>query len=117
MSAYAVGVSLMLVSLVLFLTCVGWLGFRAFAVDRRLKMMAAKPAFRALSAVPGEAERIGASIQRLAPLGERLDAVARELANASASAASLMIDVGLVASATEQLLDTFVPSMRGVAAA
>jgi len=93
----------------------GWLGVRAFSLFRRAKAMQAKPAFLALSALPAQAERINASIQQLAPLGERLNAVARDVAAASASAASLMVDVGLVASATEELLDTFVPSMRGVA--
>lgn len=116
MSAYAVGVLLMLVSLAIFLTCVGWLSFRAFTIDRRVKRMTAKPAFLAVSALPGEAARIGASIQRLAPLGERLDAVVQDLAAASASAAGLMVDIGLVASTTEDLLDTLVPSIRGLAA-
>jgi len=116
MSAYGVGVSLVLISFAIFLTCVGWVGFRAFAIDRRAKKMQAKPAFLALIALPGEAERISSSIGQLAPLGNRLGAVSRDLAAAAASAAGLMVDVGLVASATEDLLDTLVPSMRGVAA-
>ena len=85
MSAYAAGVSLMLVSLALFLTCVAWLGVRAFSIFRRANAVQAKPAFLALSALPREAERINASIQQLAPLGERLNAVARDVAAASAS--------------------------------
>jgi hypothetical protein len=115
MSAYAVGISLMLVALAIFLTYVGWLGVRAFSIFRRAKAMKARPAFLALSALPVEAERINASMQQLAPLGERLDAVARDLTAAAASAAGLMVDIGLVASATEDLLDTLVPSMRGLA--
>jgi hypothetical protein len=115
MSANVAGVSMMLVALAVFLTGVVWLGIRALALRSRAKVITAKPAFLALSGLPREVERIDASIQGFAPLGDRLGAVTRDLAAAAASAAGLMVDVGLVASATEDLLDTLVPSMRGVA--
>jgi hypothetical protein len=115
MNAYVAGVSMMLVAFAVFLTGVIWFGIRAIALRTRAKVITSKPAFLALSALPGEAERISESIQQLAPLGKRLDAVARDIAAAAASAAGLMVDVSLIASATEDLLDTLVPSMRGAA--
>jgi hypothetical protein len=115
MSAYVAGVSMMLVAVAVFLTGMVWLGVRAIALRKRAKVITAKPAFLALSGLPGEIERIDAAIGRFLPLGGRLGAVARDLTAAAASAASLMVDIGLVASTTEDLLDTLVPSMRGVA--
>jgi len=115
-SAYGVGVFMLFVALAVFVAGLAMLGIRAIWLMKRAKVISAKPAFLALAALPGEAERINASLQRLAPLGARLDAVARDIAAAAASTAGLMVDIELVASATEDLLDAVAPSLRGVAA-
>jgi len=115
MSGYFVGLSLIVAALAVFLTGLVMLGIRAFALMKRVKAMSAKPAFRAAAALPVHFERIDRSIQRLSPMRARFDEVARLLAVASANAAGLLVDIDLVASATEDLLDAVAPSLRGVA--
>ena len=86
---------------------------RILAVRRALQRMTRGPAFRAISGLPTPLERVKGAFERLETLTTRLDAVVDELAAAARSGARFAMEVGLVASATEDLLDTFVPSMRG----
>jgi len=115
MSGSAIGVALVLAAVALVLGFVAWTLIRALLVNKRIADITAKPAFRAAAAIPSGGQRIAASIQRLTPLAARLDGIARDLEIASAAGATLVIDIRLVAAATEELLDALVPAMRGIA--
>jgi hypothetical protein len=113
MTVSAIGEIVATASLVAAIACLLWAGLRAFRVTKRATNLAHRPAVIAFTGAAASFERIGASLGSLDGIGARIEAVLRDLEEASVASGHLVADVVAVAAATEGLLDATVPSMRG----
>jgi hypothetical protein len=86
---------------------------RLVRVQRRAASIRTSPAYQAVDGIAKQGRRIGAGAARLQSMDERIEAISRDVVTAATAGGRLGIDVRAVAAATEELLDTFLPSMRG----
>ena len=92
------------------------IAMRIQALRRRLSTLAARAAVQAIGTIGDDAGRIADALSELQSFEARGAAVAASFADAIGVALTMSADVRLVATSTESLLDTFVPSLRGSAA-
>jgi hypothetical protein len=113
MSPYAIGLAALFVSLAAVVGVAVWALVRGLSLRRAIKRVTSKPAFQAVAALPVQFERIGAGVRELQSTGARFSMLTARLQDASVSGVRIAADIRLVADATEDLLETFIPSMRG----
>ena len=115
MTIATAGMALAIFSLVLLLAFAIPLFVRFLEIQKRAAAVQRRPGFRALSGLQAQGERIGASVLRLQAVSDRFADLGAEIASLAESGSRWAADVKLVARATEDLLEAFVPSLRGVA--
>jgi hypothetical protein len=103
-------------SLVAVLVMTVWLLVRASSSVRRINAVPSRRAVRAIGQIGGCFDRIALASSTFGEMNDRWIRIASAVGAVVESSVLLSADVRRVADATEELLDVFVPSLRGCAA-
>jgi hypothetical protein len=113
MTLQSVGLAISIASFAITLGFVVWAAIRLTRVDRAVAAILNRSTVRRLLALPQQIQRIERAVQGFDGLGNCAGAIWARFDAVAGSAMTLDLDVRTIARATEDLLDTFVPSMRG----
>ena len=116
MSPQVVGLVLVLLAAAILVGGVALAVVRLMVLQRHTRTFGAAPAVQALRGIADAGSRMAVSLAPLASLSSRLERINEDMMAAAAAGAKLGLDVGAIAAAVEDLLDTFVPDLRGSAA-
>lgn len=114
MTAEAMSVTAIIIAAAALLVSLVFAFFRALRIASRLRKTSKSSGFAAATALPAAGARIAAGAQQLQAIG-RWKAVVERLAYAHDASDRLREDVDAVAACVVDLLDLFVPSLRGSA--
>ena len=117
MSAQLAGLSLVVLAIIALLVGVSVVFVRGAGMRRALGHLAASPSARAIAGIAENSRHIAESAAPLSTLGARIEAITDRLSEAALTGTQLGVELSAVARVVDDLLDTFVPSLRGSASA